>query len=397
MWYPPYVTPPSRPPGETYALVLAWFAIGLGTLATLLGLALVVFLVLGVTLVPALGLDVVNTLVGYGVPFLLGGILAIYFGITRVTRRPSLRFELPSVAVLLLLVLVALGGGVLIWHHERFPGPVALYAPLALLAGWLPALAILAFATSRLWNPSTRRHVWLSLFYGSTLAIVLAQILEFVLIVVLIVVMGVLGYSVNPNVGSATFQPQSSTDTFAMLAILSVIAPVVEEGLKPLGAVLIMRRLRTPGEAFLVGLAGGIGFDMVETIGYIGMGQADWVTIAIDRIGAGLLHGVGAGMSALGWYYLINGKGVPARWWRAVGCFLYALLQHGIFNGANLLPSLPQPLEQPIYLGSLPIDGGTVLFFGFYLIILGVLVFMTGRLRRADTTSVALPATGGTQ
>ena len=122
-----------------------------------------------------------------------------------------------------------------------------------------------------------------------------------------------------------------------ILLIFAVVAPLVEEGLKPLGVVFIMRRLRSPAEAFLLGLAAGVGFDMVETIGYIGSGQADWVSVAIQRVGAGLLHGLGAAMAALGWYYLINGKGVPHRWLKGFGGLAYAVLQHGIFNASNLL------------------------------------------------------------
>lgn len=402
-WYPqPYYFPPPKPPrpkGETYALVVAWITIVLGVLAALLGLAILGLFALGYTLAlpKDLGLDLVNTLIGIGGAFLLGGIVAIYLGVTRAVRQPSRRFQLPSVILLLVLTVVAIGGGVVLWQRETYPGPTLLYAPLALLAGWLPALTVLAFASGRLRDPSTRRHVWLSLFYGAVGAITLAAIFEFILTLVLAAVLANLGYAVGPGTTNVNQPPQTVSDLVAHLLLLSVMAPVVEEGLKPLGAVLIMRRLRTPGEAFLVGLAGGIGFDMVETITYIGTAQADWVTVAIERVGAGLLHGVGAGMAALAWYYLINGRGVKGRWWRVLGGFLYAVLQHGIFNGSTLLPSLPGPLQQTIYLGALPIEGGSLLFFVYFALILLVLVYATGRLRRADTSLAALAAKGGAQ
>lgn len=377
--------------------MLAWFAIVLGTLAALLGAGLLALFALGyaLTLPTDFGLGEFNLLIGIGLPYLLGGMLAVYFGVTRVVRRPSHRFQLPAAAYLLLLVVIALGGGIALYQQERYPGPVALFAPLAILTGWLPALTILGFATQRLRNPSTRRHVWLSLFYGAIGAITLAGIIEFLLTLLLAVVLARLGYGVTNATTNIDAPSQSTVDTVAHLLLLSVIAPVVEEGLKPLAAVLIMRRLRTPGEAFLIGLAGGIGFDMVETIGYIGMGQADWISVAIQRIGAGLLHGVGAGMAALAWYYLINGRGVKGRWWRVLGGFLYALLQHALFNGSTLLPALPGPLQQNLAIGSLPIDGGSQLFFGYYVLILLVLIYITGRLRRADAEVTALAAKGG--
>ena len=71
---------------------------------------------------------------------------------------------------------------------------------------------------------------------------------------------------------------------------------------------MVIRRTAFASGGVSGGLAGGIGFDMFETVGYIGQGQADWIYVAIERVGAGLLHGVGAGMSALGWYYLIAAR-----------------------------------------------------------------------------------------
>src|SRR6185503_19974838 len=43
----------------------------------------------------------------------------------------------------------------------------------------------------------------------------------------------------------------------------AVVAPLLEELTKPLVAILLGRRLRGPAEAFLVGMAGGVGFAIV--------------------------------------------------------------------------------------------------------------------------------------
>jgi hypothetical protein len=134
-----------------------------------------------------------------------------------------------------------------------------------------------------------------------------------------------------------------------------------------------------------MGLAAGCGFAIFESVSiYIGQGQADWIAVAIERIGSSLLHGVGAGMAALGWYYLINGKGVRLRWWRGFGCLAYALVQHGLFNGLALFTSLPGPvsswLQHPVYIGQLPLDRGSFIFFIYYAAILAVLTVVTGRL-----------------
>jgi hypothetical protein len=239
----------------------------------------------------------------------------------------------------------------------------------------------------RLGASTTRRHLWLSLFFGATMAPLFALIFEGIASVLIALGFTIARQNLSPGISDVTTTaPRDAADVLFMLLILSVVAPLVEEGLKPLGVVIIARRVRSPAEAFLLGLAAGIGFDMVETIGYIGMGQADWISIAIQRIGAGLLHGVGAAMAALGWYYLINGKGVPRRWLKGFGGLAYAVLQHGIFNGSNLLGLVPGPvgdlMNKTLYVGRLPLDGGMILFLFYYAVILGVLIYMTGRLRR---------------
>lgn len=383
----PAPAPQRRPKGETYALVIAWIATVGGGLSVLGGL-----LVLAVTVIAALGgtgdsLALLNTLLGFTVPPIIGGILALVYGIGRIRRLPGRRLSVPSPWLFGGLSAAALGAGVVLWNLRAVPGPALAVLPLAVLSGVLPALAIVFLGAKRLGQPTTGRHFWLSLFYGATVAPLLAAILELILVIIVVSVAQSLGYSVNSSVTNLTSSPRTTAEAVILFLVLAVVAPIVEEGLKPLGAVLIMRRLRTPSEAFLLGLAAGIGFDIVETIGYIGMGEADWISVAIQRLGAGLLHGVGAGMAALGWYYLINGKGIPHRWLRGFGGLAYAVVQHAVFNGSNLLTLIPDVgnlLSRPWYLGALPIDTGTILFFGYYAVILGVLFYVTGRLARGD-------------
>ncbi|MGH2514934.1 MAG: PrsW family glutamic-type intramembrane protease, partial [Ktedonobacterales bacterium] len=298
------------------------------------------------------------------------------------------RFSIPSSLLFLALTVLVLAAGVVLWHLEPAPGATMTLLPLLYLAGILPAFAILAFTARRLGLPSTRRHVWMSLLYGLTLAPLLALILELVALLALGQISGV----GSAALGVPTNTPSNSLLLIVLLLTVSLVAPLVEEGVKPLGAVLLMRRLRTPASAFLLGMAAGVGFDIFETIGYIGQGQADWITIAIERVGAGLLHGVGAGMAALGWYYLINGKGVPYRWWRGAGCILYAIIQHAIFNGVfvvTLIPGLGNWLSQAWYIGRLPFQNADFLDFALYILIFALLYVVTGRLARGSRPPAA--------
>ena len=388
---------PPRAPTETLALVVSWIVTVFG------GLSLVLALLLGAVTVPALmaqnadSLAVEAELIAFIVGPLAGGAFALYFGIRGILRRPSARFTLPNPGWFAALTFVVLIVGIVLWHARSSPGSAFATSPLLITSGILPAFAVLALTSWRLHQPSTRRHVWMSLFYGLTLAPLLAIILE-------ILLAGVIGVLFQRSLGQSLAAPSSASDptqVIIFLLTISAVAPLVEEGVKPLGAVLIMRRVRSPASAFLMGVAAGVGFDILETIGYIGMGEADWIDVAIARIGAGLLHGVGAGMAALGWYYLINGKGVRLRWLRGIGGILYAVLQHAIFNGSNLLGLAPGPIgswmQKPLYIGRLPLDGGTALFLVYYAIILGVLFYVTGRLARSPAPpdrGVPTPKTG---
>jgi RsiW-degrading membrane proteinase PrsW (M82 family) len=391
-YYPTMYAKPQRAPGETYALVVSWIVTALSGISILLGLGAALFGLISLALGTDVGLAGWGAFMDYIFAPLAGGAIGLWFGIRGILRRVSPRFQLPPAWATLGLLILALVASVGIWALEfqlgRSAGASIAVLPLAFLAGALPALTILAFVTQRLGDPSTRRHVWMSLAYGATLAPLIAGILEFILQYVIAFALG-LNSSQTQQILSNTGAP-SGPVLLATLLLLSVVAPLVEETLKPLGAALIIRRLRTPGEAFLVGLAGGVGFDMAETIGYITLGQSDWITVAIERIGAGLLHGLGAGMCGLGWYYLVNGKGVPLRWLRAIGCFAYAVFQHGTFNALTLVNSasfissdVKDWFNQPFDLGPLPLAHIDIFFFVVYALILTMLVVMTFRLRNA--------------
>src|SRR5207244_1364873 len=93
------------------------------------------------------------------------------------------------------------------------------------------------------------------------------------------------------------------------------------------------------GATLGVGLAAVFDFILIETTGYIASGYEDWLSIALIRTGSGLLHGFGAAMVTLGWYYLTHpGK---HRGLKVAGCWTYAVLQHAIWNGSWGLTLLP--------------------------------------------------------
>jgi RsiW-degrading membrane proteinase PrsW (M82 family) len=396
--YPyPYPLKPQPAKGEGYRLALAWIttiASGLMLLAAL-GLS-------GLFLLASLGggrfsLATLGDVAGLCIGAVVGGVAGLYFGIRALVKQPSARFGLPPAWVWLVATLVVFGGEVVLWNVQTTPTPELAVLPLFMLAGALPAATILAFAAQRLGYPSTWRHVVISLVYGAVVATLVASFVESALFLALVVLLARFGIHINFGENFLqTFDPSNPLQVLMFILVASVVAPLVEEGFKPIGAVFLLPRVRGPAEAFLLGLVAGEGFAVIETLSYFGLGQADWISVAIDRVGAGLLHGVGAGMGAVGWYYLIRGKGVPQRWLWGFGALGYAVIQHGIFNAASLMGNAPligrwlSSAEPLATLGALPIERSILVEGVLYALVLSVLIYMTGLLRRAPQS----PATG---
>jgi hypothetical protein len=132
-------------------------------------------------------------------------------------------------------------------------------------------------------------------------------------------------------------------------------------------------------------MAAGTGFAMVETVGYIGAGYHDWLTVALERTGAGLLHGFGSAMVALGWYYLVHAK--ERRLLKAFACWAYAVFQHFVWNATAVLSLLPGPAGSTLNSWNLNLGFVVLPFVEILNIIEAILIliffiYMTGRLRR---------------
>ncbi len=113
----------------------------------------------------------------------------------------------------------------------------------------------------------------------------------------------------------------------------ALVAPLAEETLKPLGALL--RRPRSRHEAFLFGAAAGAGFAAVENLLYASAGVAfagvGWLPVALIRSTGAGLHLFGASLISLAWYERRTRPDTPlvglgAAWSTAIGA-------HALWNG----------------------------------------------------------------
>lgn len=351
---------PAQPKREGYALVVAIIAIICSSLTLLGGLASVLFAIL--IYVSTASLSSSSTFAGviffitFAIVGLVGGDFGLYHSIRALSpRRPSKPIWLPRFWIPLLCYLVALGIGFWLYAHGQQLTSWPLTGLMVYLTGLLPALTVLALgmrclsfplwpfgrarnaSEPRTW-PTTWRRMTLAMLSGATLSISLAFVLELVFLLILIGSQGISYFQYA--------QLDTNNSSLILIVTATVVAPLVEEMVKPLAVVVLIGRVQSKVEAFALGLACGIGFNLVETSGYISQGYGDWLNVALIRSSTGLLHGFGAAMVALGWYILTHKE--EGLWWKrlliALGCMGYAILQHAIWNGTGALIFLPGPL-----------------------------------------------------
>jgi len=396
--YPPYYAwQPLEPKRDGFHLAVSIISLVASILFFLGGLASVFLLALALIgasvslssrmLQPDQYFSAVLTFIAFGIAGLFGGGFSTYHSIRALLRKPSANFALPWFWVFLVLYLLVIGAGYALYAGRQEVASPLLTISLIILAAIFPAFALLALGVRRLrfpeWPTSWRRFT-LALTSGATLGIALATILELGFLFLL--VRGPAAANFQRCINNPDQPGCGSFTTFNLIfLIVAVVGPIVEETVKPLAVAFYIGRVRSASEAFVLGMAAGIGFAMVETVGYIGAGYHDWLTVALERTGAGLLHGFGAAMVALGWYYLVHAK--EQRLLKAFGCWAYAVFQHFVWNATAVLSLLPGPAGSTLNSWNLNLGFVVLPFVEILNIIEAILIFvffiyMTGRLRR---------------
>ena len=359
-----------------------------------LGLLVVTLIIALAPQNPNLGADkyfgTVLQLVAFTCAGLIGGTFSLFVSIRALLRKPSANLRLPVFWIFLLLyaIVIAISAGLQNSGNAVTNLPLSIF--LIALAALFPALALLAFGVRRLhfpaW-PTTWRRFVVALTSGATSGIGLALVLE--LLAAFLLVRGMQASNALNCVNDPSAPGCGTTASFTITFIfVAILGPIIEETVKPLAVVAFIGRVRSASEAFVLGMACGIGFALIETVGYIGLGYSDWLTVALERTGASLLHGFGAGMVALGWYYLFHAK--HYRFLKFLGCFAYAIFQHFVWNATALLALLPGPAGSTVNSWNLNL-GFTALPFPEVLNILEVVlilvffIYITGSIRGRAT------------
>ena len=321
---------PSKFPA--YVSVLAGGLLLLGGAAALIGyLGMPVFLPYKDILAYQLG-DVAAVYLG-----LLCGSLAIIHGLGSITGRRSAVLSLPAFTIFWIALALVLALGTLVLRSDIVPQ--FLFPPIFVLGAALSVFAVLGWAMRGLGWPVTWRQAALAFICGSTLSVLVAIILESTLPYIAYLLLEPFQYLAGDLSQLGWGAPGFIERLFAsplilvVLAVTAVQAPIPEEFAKALGLPIFGReRIQNERQAFAIGLASGAGFAILENMLYEGLyahsnGWA-WGGITLLRSIGSILHPLGTGIIALGWFRMRNG-GIKELF----KAYLLSVGLHTLWNG----------------------------------------------------------------
>jgi len=268
---------------------------------------------------------------------LLGGGLAVYHGVGSITNKKSSMLKLPSFYIFWVVLGLVLGLGTLIIENNIVVD--YLFPPLFVLGAALSTFAVLGWAYRRMGFPITWRQASLAFVCGSTLAVFVAIVLETTLPYLGYLLLEPLWYITEEFADLAWGAPGFIERLFAsplilvFLAVVAIEAPIPEEFAKALGIPMFGRgRIQNERQAFAIGLASGAGFAILENMLYEGLyahfSGWSWGGITLLRSIGSVLHPIGTGIIALGWFRMKeNGAG------KLFKAYLLSVGLHTLWNG----------------------------------------------------------------
>jgi RsiW-degrading membrane proteinase PrsW (M82 family) len=234
--------------------------------------------------------------------------------------------QLPNSGILFFGFLLSLALGIAVLGER---GPFLYLFPIAFLVAFsFPGLIWVSYIYSRtITSPEPQRLVLIALAWGmfSTLPASLLNDLG----------ARIVNVDQNALFGNGEFGTPE-------LILVSVIAPFVEELLKPIGLIFVIKRLRTPYEGVLYGVACGMGFAIIENMLYelfilIWYGSDAWTLNAFVRgIGSTVLHAVGP--AAIGYAVAFSNQMQKPMRNYLILAYLFGFTMHALWNGFATMP-----------------------------------------------------------
>ena len=269
---------------------------------------------------------------------LIGGGLAFFHGFGSIANYKSSPLRFPAFYIFWIILGLVLGLGILVLENNI--STEFLFPPLFILGAALSVFAVLAWAYHKMGFPITWRQASLAFVSGSTLSIIVTLMLGSLLTYVIYTLVSPFWYLAEEIAylgwGAPGFIERIFASPFIIvfLVVTALEAPIPEEFAKALGIPIFGRgRIQNERQAFAIGLASGAGFAILENMLYEGMYAQyygwGWGGITLLRSIGTVLHPIGTGIIALGWFRMKEGGGVG----KLFKAYLLSVGLHTLWNG----------------------------------------------------------------
>jgi hypothetical protein len=316
-----------------------------------------------------------------------------------------------SMAVISILVIVYIGVVLLgSWVSQSASLSVWLLPPIHILAIGLPVLGIVYLGTHRL-PPGRPQRMWGVFGSGLVLGPALILVAETAALVAAVLVVFVWAAS-QPELMKAMMvlsqevqSGRASSDDllrslgpyllrpatlFGVLLFASLIVPMIEELIKPIGVWLLFGRPMTAAAGLAAGAISGAGYAFFESLALTSNGQ-EWVLSVVSRSGTAIIHIFTA--SLMGWALVLAWR--EKRYLRLLGTYALAVLIHGSWNALALLNAAGSlsDLQAGAQKSSLLSQVGALAPYGLIIMTVAALIALLWVNRRLRPAPIELPVT----
>jgi RsiW-degrading membrane proteinase PrsW (M82 family) len=252
---------------------------------------------------------------------LVGGGVVTLSALRSMFGSQPLPFRLPPAWALAGGFVLVLATGLGLWQAGVSS---VFFVPLSLaLAATLAPLAVVAWIVGRRPGGITARRGWVAFGLGATVSTSMAYLLNtFLSLAVLFLVSGLadeilpLAENLLDALAFGSLSQELASPWFLILLVqVAVIAPLVEELVKPLPLLPLLGRLATARDAMLMGMLVGAGFAAVENILYATLFGSAWSGVLAVRALGAALHPFGAGLMAVAWWRVLRQEPGAATGW----------------------------------------------------------------------------------
>lgn len=170
----------------------------------------------------------------------------------------------------------------------------------------------------------------------------------------------------------------------AVIAFASVIVPLIEEAVKPIGVWLLAGFSLSPAAGFAAGAISGAGYAFFESLALAGSG-ADWAVSVLTRVPTGVIHILNTAL--MGWALTLAWR--EKRYFNLGLTYLIVVTLHGMWNGLAIISAVDallaqQGLQSPLGAARWIGPAAPFLLVGITLSMFAVIIWMNRRLRQAS-------------